>query len=185
MREDLGFRNTTPLLWLRHRCAEAAWCKRMTRAGLALSRWGVTATLSICFFMSYLDRLILGLLVEPIKHSFHATDIQIGLLFGATFGVVYALAGIPIGFLVDRGNRKWLIVCGLTAWSLLTISAGFATALQWLFVCRIGVAIGEATLSPAATSMISDLFSPKTRAFPISIFFPSRSEEQHVGKECV
>src|SRR3546814_3215494 len=47
MREDLGFRNTTPLLWLRHRCAEAAWCKRMTRAGLALSRWGVTATLSI------------------------------------------------------------------------------------------------------------------------------------------
>src|SRR3546814_20405217 len=91
MREDLGFRNTTPLLWLRHRCAEAAWCKRMTRAGLALSRWGVTATLSICFFMSYLDRLILGLLVEPIKHSFHATDIQIGLLFGATFGVVYAL----------------------------------------------------------------------------------------------
>src|SRR3546814_7867329 len=59
MREDLGFRNTTPLLWLRHRCAEAAWCKRMTRAGLALSRWGVTATLSICFFMSYLDRLIL------------------------------------------------------------------------------------------------------------------------------
>src|SRR3546814_11663534 len=93
--------------------------------------------------MSYLDRLILGLLVEPIKHSFHATDIQIGLLFGATFGVVYALAGIPIGFIVDRGNRKWLIVCGLTAWSLLTISAGFATALQWLFVCRIGVAIGE------------------------------------------
>src|SRR3546814_13265369 len=75
--EDLGFRNTTPLLWLRHRCAEAAWCKRMTRAGLALSRWGVTATLSICFFMSYLDRLILGLLVEPIKPSFHATDLQI------------------------------------------------------------------------------------------------------------
>src|SRR3546814_9660508 len=73
-----------------------------------------------------LDRLILGLLAEPIKHSFHATDIQIVLLFGATFGVVYALAGIPIGFIVDRGNRKWLIVCGLTAWSLLTISAGCA-----------------------------------------------------------
>ncbi|WP_157219535.1 MFS transporter [Flavisphingomonas formosensis] len=133
----------------------------------------MTATLSFCFFMSYVDRLILGLLVEPIKGSFQATDIQIGLLFGATFGVVYAIAGIPIGFIVDRGNRKWLIVGGLAVWSLLTVSAGFATALQWLFVCRIGVAIGEATLSPAATSMISDLFPPKTRPFPISIFFAS------------
>src|SRR3546814_20129414 len=83
------------------------------------------------------------------------------------------MAGIPIGLFVDGGIRKLLIVCGLTAWSLLTISSGFATALQWLFVCRIGVAIGEATLSPAATSMISELFSPKARAFPISIFFAS------------
>src|SRR3546814_18462044 len=100
----------------------------MTRAGLALSRWGVTATLSICFFMSYLDRLILGILVEPIKHSFHATDNQIGLLFGSTFGVVYALAGITIGFLVALDNWHWLIVGGLTAWSLLTISAGYEHA---------------------------------------------------------
>lgn len=145
----------------------------MTQDRMGFGKWGVTATLSLCFFISYVDRLILGLLVEPIKGSFQATDIQIGLLFGATFGVVYAIAGIPIGFIVDRGNRKWLIVCGLTVWSLLTVSAGFATALQWLFVCRIGVAIGEATLSPAATSMISDIFSPKKRPFPISIFFAS------------
>src|SRR3546814_20856999 len=123
--------------------------------------------------MSSLFRVSLCLLGEPIKHSFPATDFQIGLLVGASFGGVYALAGIPSGFLVDRGNRKWLIVCGLTAWSLLTISAGFATALQWLFVCRIGVAIGEATLSPAATSMISDLFSQTARAFPLSLFFAS------------
>ncbi|MFD0848981.1 MFS transporter [Sphingosinicella xenopeptidilytica] len=146
---------------------------KMTQRKLTFGRWGVTATLSICFFMSYVDRLILGLLVEPVKATFQASDIQIGLLFGATFGVVYALAGIPIGFVVDRGNRKWLVVCGLTVWSLLTVLAGFATALQWLFICRIGVAIGEATLSPAATSIISDLFSPKTRALPISVFFAS------------
>lgn len=153
--------------------AQGDWVNPMKGSGLAFSRWGVTATLSFCFFMSYVDRLILGLLVEPVKAAFQATDIQIGLLFGATFGVVYALAGIPIGIMVDRSNRKWLVVCGLTVWSLLTISAGFATALQWLFICRIGVAIGEATLSPAATSIISDLFSSKTRAFPISIFFAS------------
>lgn len=143
----------------------------MIKGRLSLGRWGVTAILSLCFFMSYVDRLILGLLVEPIKAEFQATDIQIGLLFGATFGVVYAFAGLPIGAIVDRGNRKWLVVCGLSLWSLLTISAGFAAAFYWLFVCRIGVAIGEACLSPAATSMISDMFSPKKRAFPISIFF--------------
>ncbi len=135
--------------------------------------WGVTAILSISFFMSYVDRLIVGLLVDPIKAAFHASDIQIGLLFGVTFGVVYAFVGLPLGVAVDRGNRKWLVICGLTLWSFLTIAAGFAAALPLLFLCRVGVAVGEATLSPAATSMISDLFPPKRRTFPITVFFAS------------
>lgn len=143
----------------------------MMKNRLRLGRWGVTTILSLCFFMSYVDRLILGLLVQPVKAAFHATDIEIGLLFGATFGVVYAFAGLPIGAIVDRGNRKWLMICGLTIWSFLTISAGLATSLLWLFVCRVGVAVGEATLSPSATSVISDLFAPRARALPISIFF--------------
>lgn len=145
----------------------------MKPANFHFGPWGVTAILSLCFVMSYVDRLVLGLLVEPIKAAIHGSDIEMGLLFGAAFGVVYAFAGLPLGALVDRGNRKWLAVSGLTIWSVLTIAAGFATALPLLFVCRFGLAIGEAALSPSGTSMISDLFAPKRRAFPISIFFAS------------
>lgn len=144
-----------------------------TLKGAGSAGWYATLLLSAAYVMSFIDRMILGLLVDPIKSSFAASDVQIGLLFGASFAIIYSIAGIPLGWLADRWNRRNLIVCALLVWSCLTALSSLATALTMLIVLRFGVALGEAALSPSAVSLISDLFPKAKRALPLSIYFAS------------
>jgi MFS family permease len=91
------------------------------------------------------------------------TDTQISLLQGMAFVVFYALFGLPIGRLVDRRNRRNIVIVGVIAWSLMTIACGLATDFWTLAAARAGVGIGEACLAPAAFSMIADYFPPRLR----------------------
>jgi MFS family permease len=124
--------------------------------------WAIVAFLMVVYTSSFIDRQILGLLVDPIRSDFHIDDFQYGLLTGLAFVGTYSLAGLPIGVLVDRWSRKGVIMIGVTAWSLMTAACGITTSFLSLFLTRIGVGIGEASLSPASYSLISDIF-PKDK----------------------
>ncbi|MEL7027630.1 MAG: MFS transporter, partial [Pseudomonadota bacterium] len=114
----------------------------------------MVALLTVIYVLSFIDRYILGLLIEPIKADLNLTDTQIGLLLGPSFAIFYALMGLPLGWLADRKRRTWIIAVGLGLWSLATALSGLAKSFAHLFLMRIGVGVGEAALSPCAMSLI-------------------------------
>lgn len=142
--------------------------------------WYVAVVLMLCNTLSFIDRQILGLLVTPIKQELGISDTQIGLLQGLAFGIFYTLLGMPMGRIVDRGNRRNLVAAGIFCWTLMTAACAGARGFWMLFVARMGVGVGEATLSPSAFSLLSDYF-PKERLgtalsiFSMGVFFGSGS----------
>jgi MFS family permease len=131
--------------------------------------WGVASLLMFAYFISYVDRTILSLLVDPIKHSLDLTDTKMGLIQGA-FGLFFTVASFPAGWIADRGNRTRLIACGIACWSVTTALCGLCTSFIQLFLARMGIATGEAVLTPTAPSMIADNFPPERRTLPLSLY---------------
>lgn len=131
--------------------------------------WYVAFVLMVANIVSFVDRQIISLLIEPIKLDLQISDTQISLLHGFAFALFYAILGMPIGRLADRKSRRNIIVVGITVWSLMTAACGLAKNFASFFVARVGVGIGEATLSPSGYSMISDYFPPEGRSKPISL----------------
>ncbi|WP_409456278.1 MFS transporter [Sphingomonas sp. J315] len=132
--------------------------------------WFSVTILLLVAIMSYLDRQIISLMVEPIKASLGVSDFEIGLLQGVAFGLFYAVFGLPIGWLVDRYSRRKIIYFGMTLWSLAAGACGLASTYTHLLLARFGVGVGEASLSPAAYSMIADLFPPRRLALALGVF---------------
>lgn len=132
--------------------------------------WWAIALLGLLYILSFVDRVILALLVAPLKADLGVSDVQLGLLFGPAFAVFYALMGLPIARLADHGNRRNLIVAGVLLWGVATVASGFAGSFWLLLVLRIGLAVGEAALTPSAYSLIGDLFPPERRAMAASIY---------------
>lgn len=132
--------------------------------------WAVVILLSIAFTFSMIDRMILTLLVEPIKGDFGLSDTQISLLHGLAFTLLYVLVGLPLGWLTDRYSRRTIAGVSIFFWSLATIACGIANNFSQLFLGRVGVGVGEAGLSPAANSLIADYFPPERLARPIAYF---------------
>jgi len=137
--------------------------------------WYAVAVLWLAYICSFVDRQVLALLVEPIKATLQIGDTQVSLLQGLAFGLFYAFMGLPCGLLIDRYSRRAVIAAGVTLWSLATIACGFATGFWMLFVARMLVGVGEATLSPGALSMLSDHFPREQRVLPISIYVSAGS----------
>lgn len=141
-------------------------------AGLSPPRAAfMVAVLAAAYFLAFLDRGSLSLFVVPIEHDLHLTDLQMGLLIGLAFGLLYAVLGVPFGLLADRTNRRRLVIAGVACWSLATLLSALASGPAQLFVGRIGVGIGEATLAPAAASMITDAFLPSQRGRAFGVFY--------------
>jgi MFS family permease len=132
--------------------------------------WTVVAILIATAVLSYTDRQVLSLLVDPIRGDMGISDTQISLLLGTAFAVIYGVAGIPLGFLADRISRRNLIFAGVSVWSLGTIACGFSHNFGEIFASRIVVGLGEAALSPAAISLISDYFPPSRRGTAVGFF---------------
>lgn len=135
--------------------------------------WYVVALLATLYVVSYVDRLILTLLVEPIQADMPVSDVQIGLLIGPAFAILFAVVGIPVAWMVDRGNRVRLLVAGVLIWSACTAGAGFSRSFEQLFVFRMGLAVGEAVLSPVGISLIGDMFAQGRRSAPSAVFIAS------------
>ncbi len=132
--------------------------------------WFVVAVLMIAYLLALVDRIILTLLVAPIQEDMGLSDTQISLLHGMAFALFYTLLGFPLGRLVDRLNRVNIIAWGVAVWSLMTALCGVAKNFTHLFLARIGVGVGEAALSPAAYSLISDYFPPDKRSRALSVY---------------
>jgi MFS family permease len=128
------------------------------RSRITLYAWYALLVLVLVYVINFVDRQIISILAQDIKHDLHLQDAQIGFLYGTAFAVFYALFGIPLGRLADSWYRGRLIAIGLGLWSSMTALSGLASNLAMLTVARIGVGIGEASASPAAYSMISDYF---------------------------
>jgi len=126
--------------------------------------------LTIVYAFNFIDRQILVILQEPIKADMGLSDTQLGLLSGFTFALVYVVAGIPIAYWADRGNRRNIVALSLTVWSGMTAISGFAQSYGQLLLARIGVGLGEAGGSPPAHSMISDYYPPEKRGRALSFY---------------
>ncbi|MGI9330708.1 MAG: spinster family MFS transporter [Gammaproteobacteria bacterium] len=124
--------------------------------------WFGVGVLVVAFIFSIADRIIISLLVDPIKADLDLTDTDMGLMMGIAFAIFYALMGLPIGRLADKYSRRTIIGVGIFLWSIMTALCGLAKSFTQLFLARVGVGVGEATLSPAAYSMIADYF-PKEK----------------------
>lgn len=140
-----------------------------------MRNWYVVALLCALAVMSYLDRYIIALLADPIIAEFGISTTDVGLLIGLGFGLVYAIAGVPLAHWLDSGMRIRIVAFGVLLWSLCTASSGLAPDYSTLLASRVGVAIGEAVLVPATISLIGDLFEPSKRTLPIAIFMGTAS----------
>ena len=132
--------------------------------------WFVVIILMTLYIFSFIDRMIIALLVTPIKADLKLTDTDIGLLHGLAFALFYTFVGVFIARLADNWNRTKLIAIGVLLWGLATAACGLAGSFVTLFAARIMVGVGEASLSPAAYSLISDYFPPEKRARAMSVY---------------
>ena len=122
------------------------------------------------YVFNFIDRSILGILVQPIKEDLGVSDTAMGFLGGIAFAIFYTFLGIPIARMADTGSRLNVLTISLALWSGATALCGFALNFMQLLAARIGVAVGEAGGSPPSHSMISDMFPPEKRATALAIY---------------
>lgn len=132
--------------------------------------WRVTGLLTFAYMLSFVDRQIVNLLVDPIQQDLGISDTQVSLLQGFAFILTYIAFSLPLGRLADTHPRKLIVAGGVLFWSLATAACGLANSFRQLFVARAAVGTGEAALTPAAWSLIADYFPAERRSFPISVF---------------
>ena len=133
--------------------------------------WYVVIVLTALYMLSFVDRTILSLLVGSIKRDLGISDTRVGLLQGLSFALFYTIMGLPLGRLADTRSRRNLIAAGVVVWSLFTSFCSATKSFWSLFLTRIGVGVGEAGLSPAAYSLISDYFPPERLGVAISVYY--------------
>jgi MFS transporter, Spinster family, sphingosine-1-phosphate transporter len=127
--------------------------------------------LTVILALNFLDRQIIIILQEPIKHEFDLADWQLGLVTGGVVGIFYTLAGLPLANLADRGiNRTRMIATATATWSVMTVLCGLSRSFGQLLLARIGVGITEAAMVPSAHSMIADLYDARQRPRAMGIF---------------
>src|SRR5262249_49909883 len=101
---------------------------------------------------------------ELVKHEYGLSDTKLGLLTGIAYGLANALAGLPLGWLIDRVMRKRLLAVIVCAWSVMTSLCGVAGSYLQFFMARIGVGVAEAGGTPLSLSLVSDYVPPEQRA---------------------
>ena len=132
--------------------------------------WYVAGLLTLAQIVSYLDRFLPSLLVQPIKRDLHLNDFRIGLLLGPAFVFLYAVLAIPLGWLADRTNRKAILAVGIAVWCAMTAAGAVVRSFIPFFMTRLGVGVGEAAVAPASISLIGDYFSRERQPRAVSLF---------------
>jgi MFS family permease len=132
--------------------------------------WYGVVILTLAYILSFLDRQLLSLVVTDVKADLDLTDSQVSIILGFAFALFYTTMGIPIGRLADKKSRRAIIGIGITFWCFMTAVTGIVKTYAQLFIARVGVGVGEATLSPSALSIISDYFPKEKRGTAMGFF---------------
>ncbi len=138
------------------------------RAGL--KAWLLVAVLVSFYIFAVMDRAVISMLVDPIRADLGISDTQIALLMGVAYAAAYAGAALPMGYLVDKISRKWVLYVAVSFWGLAEAACGVATGFGPLFLARMGVGLGESPLNPSAHSLISDTFPKRKLATAMSVY---------------
>ncbi|MFK0344279.1 spinster family MFS transporter [Pseudomonas asiatica] len=146
--------------------------ERSTTVGVKLgySAWFMLFVLVIVYAVNIADRYVLSTLIEPLKHDLNLSDTSVGFLTGVTLAIFYVTAGIPMGVLADKVNRKRLTAACVAIWSAMTVLCGMSQTYWQFALARIGVGIGEAGSTPSSHSMIADRFPAHMRATVFTIW---------------
>lgn len=140
------------------------------QAAIPRQAWVSLLLLTLCYSIYALDKSVVAVVIEPLKHEFRMTDGQVGLLTGLVSTLPFLVTCIPLGMLADRVNRKWLLVALVSLWSVSTAFGGFATSLMFLALSRAAVAAFEAGFTPLGLSILSDRFPPRRHPTAMGIF---------------
>lgn len=132
--------------------------------------WYVIAVLMVLNVSSFVDRQVMAFLVDPMKADLGLTEVEIGLLMGPAFAITFSVALFVLGPLADRASRRAIIGWGVVFWSAMCAATGVASTFSQVFATRLGVGVGEATLSPSAYSLIADYFPRERLATAMSVF---------------
>lgn len=132
--------------------------------------WYVVCVLHIASLLSFLDRLVLSLLIDPIRTDLQISDTEVSLVTGTAFALFYGFMALPMGRLADSHNRTRIISIGICIWSLLTAACGLAQNFWQLFIARMGVGVGEASLAGTAYSLLADYFRPARLPLAVSFY---------------
>jgi predicted MFS family arabinose efflux permease len=135
-----------------------------------LYRWYVVSILFAVYSLNFLDRQVINVLGESIKRDLDISDARLGLLMGTAFALFYSTLGLPVARLADRTHRVNIIAVALLLWSGFTAACGLAVSYLQLFICRLGVGVGEAGGTPPSQSLISDYFPQRRRALAFALF---------------
>ena len=132
--------------------------------------WLVAGLLAFCYTIAYLDRQIISLLIDPIQQALEINDTQFGLLQGVSFSLFYVAASLPLAWLADHTRRSRVMSACVAFWSLMTMTCGIVASFGQMMLARIGVAVGEAGLTPAALATLSDRFNKRQLATATALF---------------
>jgi MFS family permease len=132
--------------------------------------WYMVVLCMTAYLFSFVDRQIIALLIEPIRADLQISDTQFSLIHGLAFSIFYAIMGLPIARLADRKSRPVIISIGIAVWSVATAVCGLSKNFWQLFTARMAVGVGEAALSPAAYSMITDAFPKSRLGFALGVY---------------
>lgn len=122
--------------------------------------WYVVSVLLLAYILAFIDREIIAILVHDIEATLQISDTQMSFLLGGAFAIFYTFCGAGIAWLADRGNRRLLIIAGVSIWSVMTCACGMVTGYWPLFLARVGVGAGEGALNPPGLSLLKDYFPP-------------------------
>ncbi len=143
----------------------------MTTPSSPRQAWWLLFFLAFLNVLNFVDRQLIVSLAPMLMEDLGMSRAEIGLLYGYTFLVFYTVMGLLLGNAADRWHRPRLIAAGLALWSALTWASGAALNLLQLSLARVFVGVGEATLTPAAVSMLGDVFPPKQRASASGVYY--------------
>jgi MFS family permease len=158
--------------WLRKGCVENASQSEMQTPGdvrIGVYAWYVVVLLMLASVLSFLDRMMLSLLIDPIRKSLDLTDTKVSLLAGLAFALSYVAFAFPAGYWADNRGRRNVIALGVALWSLATMSCGLANTFLRLFLSRSMVGVGEATLIPTSVSLVPDYIPARRRGLAMSV----------------
>ncbi len=147
----------------------------MTETASSRQSWWLLIFLTLLNVLNFVDRQLIASLAPVLMQDWGLSRAEIELLFGYIFLAFYTVMGLILSNAADRWHRPRLIAAGLAPWSALTWASGAACNLLHLSLARVFVGVGEATLTPAAVSMLSDVFPPKQRAFASGFILRGRA----------